>query len=494
MDPEDTAMTVWFDHEGVIAPLEAFAILPEWLRAGMDGERLRRSLERQVPAAASGSLRLLSCYPERLRAKGEEWLARYRFEVAQDDQDPRTVVLVGNLYAPTVLAPTTPPAADDISFGEPGWECWLDDLRLQLQVEETDPALPALQDIVDPAAVAGLLQEVVTGAGYADAVVASCQPEVVRYKPGSRCTVVVRVEYEDPDGNRTAPTPVVVKTHQGDKGQTAWEAMKALWDSPLRHRDVVTLAEPLGYEPGRRLLFQGPIPEDCTLKELAREAITDGTPAALDRLREELAKTGRALAALHDTPTRYGGTATLDDELLEIREVVGRLSLSDPRLEGAAAPLLARLEELSAAHPAEAAVPAHHDFRPAQVLLHAGKVGFIDFDGASMAEPALDLGRFRAKLRDIGITVLSASGTPLAGPALTDNLTLLDELCDHFLGSYLQHRPVSAERVLLWETCDLFTAMLHAWTKVRLARIHPRLTVLIHHLSTPDRVSSGSLT
>ena len=41
---------------------------------------------------------------------------------------------------------------------------------------------------------------------------------------------------------------------------------------------------------------------------------------------------------------------------------------------------------------------------------------------------------------------------------------------------------VSTERVLLWETCDLITAMLHAWTKVRLARIHPRLTVLTHHL------------
>jgi hypothetical protein len=283
----------------------------------------------------------------------------------------------------------------------------------------------------------------------------------------------------------------VIKTHQGDKGQTAWAAMTALWASPLAQQGVVTIAEPLAYEPERRILFQGPIPEDCTLKELARQAITDGRPAALDRLREELGKTGQALAALHHSQTNYGATATLEQELAEIREVVGRLALSVPQLEEAAEPLLARLAQLSAEHPAEQPVSAHHDFRPAQVLLHAGKVGFIDFDGASMAEPALDLGRFRAKLRDIGISVLAASGEPLSGSALSENLTLLDGLCEHFLDSYREHANVSRERVLLWEACDLFTAMLHAWTKVRLARLHPRLTVLQHCLERTGSSTSA---
>ena len=204
-----------------------------------------------------------------------------------------------------------------------------------------------------------------------------------------------------------------------------------------------------------------------------------------------MAKTGRALAALHQSGAVYGRTATLDEEVAEIREVVGRLSLSVPALEEGARPLLRRIEELSATHPAEPSVPAHHDFRPAQVLLHAGQLGFIDFDGASMAEPALDLGRFRAKLRDIGISVLAASGQPLSGPALSDNLRLLDGLCDDFLQSYCDRAQVSRERVLLWETCDLLTAMLHAWTKVRLARITPRLTVLRHHLAAAGGATGG---
>ncbi|CAA9416642.1 MAG: hypothetical protein AVDCRST_MAG75-3151 [uncultured Propionibacteriaceae bacterium] len=97
-------------------------------------------------------------------------------------------------------------------------------------------------------AAAGLLQKVVVGAGYSDAVVASCRPNVVRYKPGSRCTVVVRVNYDSANGNRPGPDPVVIKTHQGDKGQTAWAAMTALWHSPLAQQGIVTLAEPLSYE------------------------------------------------------------------------------------------------------------------------------------------------------------------------------------------------------------------------------------------------------
>ena len=477
-------MKTWFDTESVIAPLDTFATLPDWLAAGMNGERVLASLQRQVPELAEGRPQLLSCWPQRLRAKGEEWLARYQLTVADPGAEPRNVIVVGNLYAPSADLPTGTGDANGggAAFGEPGWTCWLDDLRLELAVETADPALPALQDIVDPVAARELLQQVVVKAGYHDASVTAARPNVVRYKPGSRCTVVVEVDYDQANGYQPGPDPIVIKTHQGDKGQTAWAAMTALWESPLAREGVVTLAEPLGYDPERRILFQGPIPEEYTLKEFARLAVADGSDTQLDRLRSELAKTGHALAALHQSETSYGDTATLEGELEELREVIGRLSFSVPPLEAAAEPLLTRLEQLSVECPADGIVPSHHDFRPAQVLLHGGNVGFIDFDGASMAEPALDLGRFRAKLRDIVISVLSASDQPMEGSALDWHLNLMDELCDHFLDAYLEKAKVSRERVLLWETCDLLTAMLHAWTKVRLLRIDPRMTVLKHHL------------
>jgi aminoglycoside phosphotransferase (APT) family kinase protein len=132
-------------------------------------------------------------------------------------------------------------------------------------------------------------------------------------------------------------------------------------------------------------------------------------------------------------------------------------------------------------------VTAHHDFRPDQVLVDDdGGVGFIDFDGACTAEPALDVGRFRAALRDVGISALGLSGEPLPRDRVEANLSLLDDLCEHFLAEYQRHATVSRTRVLLWETLDLMTLMVHAWTKVRLRHAGPRLTLLVHQLRTAE--------
>jgi len=111
-------------------------------------------------------------------------------------------------------------------------------------------------------------------------------------------------------------------------------------------------------------------------------------------------------------------------------------------------------------------------------------VAFIDFDGAAMAEPGLDLGRFCGKLRDIGVTALSATPTGYRADLLQERLELLDEFCGLVVDEYLVHAPVTRERVLIWETIDLLTALLHTWSKVRLLRVEPRLAILLHQLRT----------
>ena len=475
-------MSTTTENDLVVEPLAAFASLPDWLSAGMDAQRVAASVVRHVPELNQARLQLLSCTPERLRAKGGEWLARYTLEIAENGGAPRPVVLVGNLYGPSQQLPPDVTQADGLPFGAPGWRCVLRDLRLVLWSEESDQALPALPTLVDPAAAEQLLAPILHRAGYRDATITSCEPVVVRYKPGSRCTVVVHLRYDQHADGAAAPSPVVLKTHQGDKGEVAWAAMTALWQRPQGWRHAVTLAEPLGYLPEERILVQGPVPEDRTLKELAREAIGAGDPEMLETLKGELARTARALAALHGSGVSYGRTATLQEEISEVDEVVNRLSLSVPELAAAARPLLRQLVTRSESEPPDPIVPAHHDFRPAQVLLAGGSVGFIDFDGACMAEPALDLGRFRAKLRDIGVSTLVFGEHPASDDQVESNLRLLDELCEHFVSCYQDHADVSTNRVLLWESCDLMTTMLHAWTKVRLARVQPRLALLTHQL------------
>ncbi|GAA4410797.1 hypothetical protein GCM10023168_30870 [Fodinibacter luteus] len=476
-------------RDATIDALEPFAELPDWLAGLMRPGRLEASLRRHVPELADGRLVLVECRADRLRAKDENWLARCRVVVADPagpadaaPAEPREVVLVGQLYPPRRPDPQLPVPGSSLPFGEPGYGVFLADLRVHLAAEEEDPGLPSLGALTDPEASARVIERMLRAGAYPQARVASSTPNVVRYKPGSRCTILYDVAYDPPTD--ALPNPVVAKTHQGDKGAVAHDAMTALWGTDLARGDVVLLAEPLGYLPEERVLLQGPVPEDETLKELARRAFESMDAGLLGTLRAELGRTAVALAALHRSGATYARSVAWTDELAETREVLDRLTLTVPGLRDAAEPMLERLEAFDLAVPADPVVSAHHDFRPAQVLLGPGTVAFIDFDGAAMAEPALDLGRFRGKLRDIGVTALSASEEGYRPDLLEGRLELLDELCDLFVDEYAAHAPVTRERVLLWETIDLLTAVLHTWSKVRLLRVEPRLAILVHQLRT----------
>jgi hypothetical protein len=475
----------------VLTALEAFPELPEWLAGVVAPERVADSLRHAVPQLSGPDVELTHAVVDGLHAEDDEWHVRCRVGLVRNGQ-PSDLVLVGRLLPPGSAPPPDAPAPP---FGEPGWRCHLADLRLLLHVETADAALPALRSLTDPDRAVDILRRGLRNAGYR-VDVAGCVPEVVRYKPGDRCTIVYRMQYRGVPG----PDPLVVKTHRGDKGRTAWDAMRALWARPLARDGIVTLAEPLAYLPEERVLVQGPVPGERTLKDLARAALTPaspedsaGSPRTLDELREMLARTAVALAALHGSGARYDRSMPPGEGLASLRELAARLARTVPHVGTAVEPLLDRLEALDASVPADPVVTAHLDFFAAQVLLHDGRVGFIDFDKSCRAEPAPDLGRFRAKLRDTGISAFCASGRPLvAGPQLERHLRLLDELCDDFLTEYQQHAPVTAERVALWESAELLTVLLHAWTRVRPAHVGPRLTLLRHVLSTAPAVAVRS--
>jgi Ser/Thr protein kinase RdoA (MazF antagonist) len=126
------------------------------------------------------------------------------------------------------------------------------------------------------------------------------------------------------------------------------------------------------------------------------------------------------------------------------------------------------------------------------VLLHRGRVGFIDFDGFCRAEPAMDLALFCATVKEVGLSGgLSDDDDEDEAPeggALPDRaaclarLAQLEALCEAFLAAYEAHRPVSRARVALWEALDVLTKVLHGWTRVRPARLYHNMLLLERHL------------
>ena len=353
----------------------------------------------------------------------------------------------------------------------------LPELGLSLEVESEDAALAALPDLTEPDRARPLLEAAIRSGGtHPDLRIERCTAEVMRYKPGSRCTVRYHLVLGPGAQDAGWPEVVVAKTYHGDKGANAYAGMRVLWDTPLSRGDVVTLAAPLAYLPEQRVLVQGPVPEDQILKDLVRATFAAGTDsAAVAALDAALARTAAGLAALHRSEAWHGELVTFEEERAELGRIAGRLAVPLPETDGAAAALLTRIGEIADRTPADPVRPSHTSFRPAQVLLHGDRVGFIDFDGFGRAEPGLDLGLFLATTASVAIR--AAPSDRRAGALAT-----VDELISRFLRRYQDDAPVSLERVALWQALALLTAVLHCWTKVRPDRLEPNLLLLEHHV------------
>jgi hypothetical protein len=471
------------------AGLRNLATLPEAL-AALQPDRLRAHLAGAVHEFAHGDLVLHDCQPRHFRRKSDAWTFLCQVTVGSPAGRQWEVWVEGSLRATDVAGRSWRGA---MAFGSKGWHCLLPELGLELRTAPPDTALPLVPELMDSERARVLLEDAIrTGTpAYADLRIAACRPQVMRYARGSRCTIRYELDHLPEQVGRGWPGMVVAKTYRDDRGQNAYHGMRALWSSELSRSSAVAIAEPLAYLPELRVLVQGPVAGDRTLKDLICSWLQRGTPAALDELSAYLARAAEGLAALHGCGVAYGETVTLECEVAEIRSRIERLARFTPELSGAAAPLLARVVHLAAEHPADSVRPSHGTFRPAQVLLHQGLVGFIDFDGFCRAEPALDVARFRAGIKDCGMRAQSTAGVgiPPSPEATTATMTALEAVCDRFLRCYEAVAPVSRDRVMLWETLDLLTYVIHAWTRMSPARLRAEMLTLEEHVHNSGLVS-----
>ena len=99
----------------------------------------------------------------------------------------------------------------NLSFGDGGWRCYLPELRLELEMQQPEAELPTLPILIDPEQSRALIERAMRcGApAYADISIESCTPQVMRYKPGSRCTIRYHLQYPaDRAADRAWPAPV----------------------------------------------------------------------------------------------------------------------------------------------------------------------------------------------------------------------------------------------------------------------------------------------
>jgi hypothetical protein len=468
--------------------LEKLAILPTWLRVLDEPEVVRAALVRSVPDFRSGGLLLRDVELERARNKKGIWKVHYRL-FGEDKDGKATVFLVaGSLH---------PPASHGLdgvfpsgTFGTDGWRAVVPDLGLVLATGAPDKELAAFPTLMGPDRARVILEHGLRAhSPYTDIRIRGCVPKLLRYKAGSRCTILYRLDYEPHSRDQRWPDAVVVKTYSGHKGRNAWDGMRELWDSGLGQSSAVTIAEPLAFMADLNVLVQGPVPGDSSLHDVLVSALQSGSGTPMEGVRALLGVTAGGLAALHGCGVTYGEEVTWKDEIADVNDKAGRLAGAAPGIEETLEAIFRPLEELAGLYPAQRPLPCHRSFRPHQVLIDNESVGFIDFDGFCHAEPALDVALFRATIKYVGMgeAALPRGKEDLSSQeALVERLTTLDELCDLFLDEYEKLVPISRERVALYESLALLTNVLHCWMKVRPERLTGCVVALERHLV--DRV------
>jgi len=464
--------------------LRKLATLPDWLLAALEPERVSEALTRHVPEFASGELKLRSCKVKRLTLKDTSgrWAGTYNLTIQDSAGQKQAIALRGTLTAPAV--DRQPPATDEQHrFGTDEWRCYLPELRLELQIEPPDSALAAIPQLTDPEASRALLEQGISAGApaYHSLRIQSCEPKVISYKPGSRCTIMYHLAYPaELAAGHAWPTTVIAKTYRGKKGQNAYDGMLALWRSPLARGDIVTLAEPLAYIPELKLLVQGPIPVEQSLEDMLKSALDTPTPEALDQLNHYMRMAARGLAALHQSGVRHGETAEWEEWLPDVHDLIERLVVPAPELANAVTPLLAELESLAAAYPADPTVPTHGTFHPEQVLIDRGRIGFIDFDDFCVAEPAMDVGLFLTDIMDAGLN--AGADRLVSREARLARLDQVAAIGEVFLSEYESLAPITRQRVALWEALEFLRDALHTWTKVKPLGSDNGMLILEHHL------------
>ena len=472
--------------------LQAFCELPDWMLAARSPERICAAFSQAIPEFKSGQLVLRECDTSNIRYKGENWQGFYELTISKPGvPGTRIINLQGVLSEPGVHAGR--PLLIENVLGNKDWHAYIPDLNLELWNKEPESVLSSLELLTDPEQSRQyLMSQIRAGSSaYQDLTIQSSHPKVARYKPGSRCTIVYRLDYPPGTGvHQHWPELVVAKTYRKEKGQNAYESMRALWDSPLSSSTAVKIAEPLAYDPDMKVMIQGPIRQEKTLKDLTVMAVNPGTVEAFDELTDAMHKTARGLAELHKSNIDLGKVYGWEDDEAQTRESIEELSVAVPQLASAGLPFLDRLSSLEASTPPDPPVPSHGTFRPAQVLLYEGEIGFIDFDSCGKAEPAKDLGLFLCAFLRTGMATVDFDGIKVDSElsdeaARVARFERLIAVSESFLEEYEHaYKPVNRQRVALFAALELYILILHAWTKVKVRELNDIMFVLEHFLST----------
>jgi aminoglycoside phosphotransferase (APT) family kinase protein len=244
------------------------------------------------------------------------------------------------------------------------------------------------------------------------------EPTVVRYRPGSRCTMRANTT----DGLRW------LKVYGGGIEAQWADASAARWRASTRGELGFLVAEPDHVDVRLAAEWQRAVPGQPIARELRQTGAI--------QLTRQL---GTALATLSRSSLVPSRTTTRGDELARTERAIRRVARTVPNLAEALGARAQRLADAVTSLPAAHALPIHGSPHEHQWLHDGdGHLGLVDFDRWALGEPELDAATFLGELHfehDLadGLPELSAA----VSEGYTEGAVPLDHRVVHW---YLAHK------------------------------------------------------
>ena len=362
-------------------------------------------LQRELAPYAGTPIRITSCQPSILESQpeapnGKSWVL-YEVEFEAQSGQRWHKFLLGSFPVKRGLPESESsgelPARLRRAVIEPFQQpaVYIPQLQMWLFLHSVDTALPALLRLNGPdkmQLLAPLFPECRAGMR-----IERVHWSPIRYSPSRRCVIALTLTLLDPKSGPYQRT-AFAKIFADDRGAGVYEDMLAVWEASQQSK-YLNVPRPLSYAPEHRMLVMERAPGTPELSDWLWQLETTGDlPPGVDedRLASSVIAAARALAELHRTNISTRRQQRLPERLAELRKKLRRIRQVPSELFQDVRRVLERVQAHS--RDDEPLVPCHGAFRHTQ-LVGSDQYSIIDWDGLTLANPAIDAATFIRRLR-----------------------------------------------------------------------------------------------
>ncbi len=264
---------------------------------------------------------------------------------------------------------------------------------MRILVSPLDATYPQLVRVSAPGYVHGMLSAAyqMNGSARPRPPAPRYVVTTVRYRPGQRH--VLRYDPADGQGGRADPGQAVfAKLYRDGDGARSYRVAVRIADWLSAAGIGVTAARPLAYLPDDEVILYPRVPG----APLSSRFMQPG-----EALARQLGQAGLALRMLQQGPATLAQELPRHDFDTEVRAIARASEHVQPLLPEVGARIgqfLDRAREVHARLPQEEPGFAHGDYKTDHLWASTSGLTLIDFNTCSLADPALDVGKFLADL------------------------------------------------------------------------------------------------